>query len=106
LIACRARAARALPAFPTRRSSDLRTDRPSGEAGSKRMEHLAALMDQLGYDAHVAKDVDGAPAIEATHCIFHELALKRPQVCQFRSEEHTSELQSRENLVCRLLLEK
>src|SRR5690606_40497237 len=26
--------------------------------------------------------------------------------CQGRSEEHTSELQSRENLVCRLLLEK
>src|SRR5436309_9979795 len=26
--------------------------------------------------------------------------------CRFRSEEHTSELQSRENLVCRLLLEK
>src|SRR5690606_41696667 len=26
--------------------------------------------------------------------------------CSFRSEEHTSELQSRENLVCRLLLEK
>src|SRR5690606_40252037 len=28
----------------------------------------------------------------------------KPRV--FRSEEHTSELQSRENLVCRLLLEK
>src|SRR5690606_40085532 len=27
-------------------------------------------------------------------------------VCLLRSEEHTSELQSRENLVCRLLLEK
>src|SRR5436309_7288279 len=27
-------------------------------------------------------------------------------VCRARSEEHTSELQSRENLVCRLLLEK
>src|SRR5690606_42037366 len=27
-------------------------------------------------------------------------------VIEFRSEEHTSELQSRENLVCRLLLEK
>src|SRR5690606_41950373 len=26
--------------------------------------------------------------------------------CRTRSEEHTSELQSRENLVCRLLLEK
>src|SRR5690606_41507934 len=28
------------------------------------------------------------------------------QFALFRSEEHTSELQSRENLVCRLLLEK
>src|SRR5690606_31874476 len=32
-----------------------------------------------------------------------ELLLER---CLARSEEHTSELQSRENLVCRLLLEK
>src|SRR5690606_41773313 len=31
---------------------------------------------------------------------------RRAVVCQHRSEEHTSELQSRENLVCRLLLEK
>src|SRR5690606_40865875 len=29
-----------------------------------------------------------------------------PKVDESRSEEHTSELQSRENLVCRLLLEK
>src|SRR5690606_39873195 len=29
-----------------------------------------------------------------------------PGGCGTRSEEHTSELQSRENLVCRLLLEK
>src|SRR5690606_40739206 len=29
-----------------------------------------------------------------------------PQLIPYRSEEHTSELQSRENLVCRLLLEK
>src|SRR5690606_39605631 len=29
-----------------------------------------------------------------------------PEHGQVRSEEHTSELQSRENLVCRLLLEK
>src|SRR5690606_217634 len=28
------------------------------------------------------------------------------RMAKFRSEEHTSELQSRENLVCRLLLEK
>src|SRR5436305_8953546 len=29
-----------------------------------------------------------------------------PALCDFRSEEHTSELQSRPHLVCRLLLEK
>src|SRR2546430_5512305 len=29
-----------------------------------------------------------------------------PKRCQRRSEEHTSELQSQSNLVCRLLLEK
>src|SRR5690349_23647919 len=28
------------------------------------------------------------------------------KICGFRSEEHTSELQSRRDLVCRLLLEK
>src|SRR5436309_7914842 len=36
--------------------------------------------------------------------IDHVLGLMRPST--WRSEEHTSELQSRENLVCRLLLEK
>src|SRR5690606_40695037 len=33
-------------------------------------------------------------------------ATNHPHPAQGRSEEHTSELQSRENLVCRLLLEK
>src|SRR5690606_39600575 len=42
----------------------------------------------------------------------HEYSLRRTRQIhcrlqrQYRSEEHTSELQSRENLVCRLLLEK
>src|SRR5215213_10599899 len=34
------------------------------------------------------------------------LPQRRPDVCVGRSEEHTSELQSLTNLVCRLLLEK
>src|SRR5690606_40494861 len=40
--------------------------------------------------------------IPASKCIRHS----ERQVDEYRSEEHTSELQSRENLVCRLLLEK
>src|SRR5690606_40611842 len=35
-----------------------------------------------------------------------ESASAYPFTADWRSEEHTSELQSRENLVCRLLLEK
>src|SRR5690606_39721605 len=34
------------------------------------------------------------------------VARRRARAQRLRSEEHTSELQSRENLVCRLLLEK
>src|SRR5690606_40001109 len=40
-----------------------------------------------------------------SHCHTYMCSLKRWTVIN-RSEEHTSELQSRENLVCRLLLEK
>src|SRR5207302_5750745 len=45
--------------------------------------------------------------LEGTH--FGDALLERPldlSPTNHRSEEHTSELQSRENLVCRLLLEK
>src|SRR5690606_41866349 len=45
----------------------------------------------------VARDISQRKSIEAS--------LGRSKL-QARSEEHTSELQSRENLVCRLLLEK
>src|SRR5256885_4543507 len=37
---------------------------------------------------------------------FNALSLQRPRSINHRSEEHTSELQSPCNLVCRLLLEK
>src|SRR5690606_15577263 len=36
----------------------------------------------------------------------HPRSSAQPRLLENRSEEHTSELQSRENLVCRLLLEK
>src|SRR5688572_31125381 len=35
-----------------------------------------------------------------------DLTYRRPPIGRLRSEEHTSELQSQSNLVCRLLLEK
>ena len=53
------------------------------ERRRQKVEQLAAVMDELGYDAHTTKDVGGAPAIEADNCIFHELAMKDPEICQF-----------------------
>src|SRR5207302_2984935 len=89
---------RDLPSFPTRRSSDL----DSCTAG-------ACDCGGAGAGACPASKhcVAGACVCDGVSC---------PSGCcgsngkcnasGLRSEEHTSELQSRENLVCRLLLEK
>src|SRR5688572_32391226 len=47
------------------------------------------------------------PAHIFTALSFHPfMSNTTPTYCKLRSEEHTSELQSQSNLVCRLLLEK
>src|SRR5439155_27272351 len=75
---------RHLHSFPTRRSSDLVTPRPAEQAHGK---FGAAGAHQAGNPHHLAP-----PHVKV-------------DVAR-RSEEHTSELQSRGHLVCRLLLEK
>src|SRR5690606_41696729 len=80
---------RDLHSFPTRRSSDLRgleTD------------------DAAGVDAQCFAGREGAFHQGAAGV--HEGPAVALETLHDRSEEHTSELQSRENLVCRLLLEK
>src|SRR5690349_22921775 len=88
--------------FPTRRSSDLQEEdqhepascdvptqqEPSDgnreDAGADRVQHAPELLETIP---------DEARRVQAV-------------VREHRSEEHTSELQSRRDLVCRLLLEK
>src|SRR5437016_9910854 len=48
----------------------------------------------------------GSAATSTTHPTRLETRTKESNTCASRSEEHTSELQSLTNLVCRLLLEK
>src|SRR5690606_42147163 len=67
-------------------------------------EHVAKLW--AGHIADAGKMA--APAVQGEPVGEVRLDLGAPSViyAELRSEEHTSELQSRENLVCRLLLEK
>src|SRR5690606_41633298 len=68
------------------------------------VERLCHLADQLA-DRHVGELVVHLPALDAVEV--QDVVDEHRQALAFlRSEEHTSELQSRENLVCRLLLEK
>lgn len=49
-----------------------------------RVANLADLMADLGYRARLASPAaDGTPTIEAFNCVFHQLAAKYPEVCQF-----------------------
>src|SRR5437868_7771192 len=74
---------RSLPSFPTRRSSDLVDLRKTRTWALS--QHSSAHRQRWGDQRHLPQD-----------------AYPR----RSRSEEHTSELQSRFDLVCRLLLEK
>src|SRR5579883_3666586 len=51
---------------------------------------------------------DALPISSKAGCLItpRNISLRDRTIIRVRSEEHTSELQSRENIVCRLLLEK
>src|SRR3712207_8691270 len=64
-----------------------------------------AVMGEL--DSVVCPDHKDANEIGNIHCCGHNIQVAGMLGCAVgRSEEHTSELQSRQYLVCRLLLEK
>src|SRR2546429_2550658 len=71
---------------------------------------LGKLVDVGGYRVHLYCMGTGSPAVVIVGAgVSFNWGLVQPEVAKFtqvRSEEHTSELQSRLHLVCRLLLEK
>src|SRR5690606_41440341 len=94
------------PPFPTPRSSDLRVARIRAEVfGSLALTGRGHGTDKallMGLEGHLPNliDPDMIPAALARIRGERRISLGG----RHRSEEHTSELQSRENLVCRLLL--
>src|SRR5207253_10839056 len=87
---------RHLHSFPTRRSSDLRLCRPAGLLPLDALHAAVRLR-----PPQQAQERLGFRPLERDHV---HAVVRRPGLP--RSEEHTSELQSRGHLVCRLLLEK
>src|SRR5205085_6424491 len=96
-------APRYLHSFPTRRSSDL-----CASAGGPFPTYAVVQ----GIDEVVPVDIYVPGCPPNPEAIFYGILKLQEKVQQqtiartTRSEEHTSELQSQSNLVCRLLLEK
>lgn len=63
--------------------AELRQRSPLAQSRHQTIENASRLMDELGYDARTGTDAAGEPTIEADNCVFHELAMKNPEVCQF-----------------------
>src|SRR5699024_12846122 len=87
---------RDLPSFPTRRSSDLCNE----TASCLGMRGTRILTAEVAHSSGAAAPQPPWPPLPDSHRA--PVARADPS----RSEEHTSELQSRFDLVCRLLLEK
>src|SRR5207253_6225634 len=88
------------PSFPTRRSSDLKTRGAGFGDEVKRRIILGTYVLSSGYyDAYYLR-------AQKVRTLIRQDFLKAFEQVDARSEEHTSELQSRGHLVCRLLLEK
>src|SRR2546430_13202530 len=89
-------------AMPTPASPDVQRYRGAviGAGGTARQAHLPALRTGAGVRARIdiVAVVDRAVDVPPVDGI--------PLLSHPRSEEHTSELQSQSNLVCRLLLEQ
>src|SRR5690606_41609064 len=97
---------RALHSSPTRRSSDLVPD-VRGSDPLQEVQHPLAGRPERVKHLHLPKVLTphAHRPIGAVELQSERQRLRPAPVIDVRSEEHTSELQSRENLVCRLLLE-
>lgn len=61
----------------------LRSQHSGLESQGEKVKKLTEIMEEMGYDARNATVHDGTDTIEADNCIFHDLAMKNPEICQF-----------------------
>lgn len=64
-------------------ANQLRNQNPELTMPEEKAQKLSEIMEQLGYNASFGVDTEAQPMIEADNCIFHHLAVRNPDVCQF-----------------------
>jgi predicted ArsR family transcriptional regulator len=64
-------------------AAELRAQYPGLKTRQEKMQKLAQVLEQLGYSTGGSTVPSGGPVIEADNCVFHDLALKDPDVCHF-----------------------
>lgn len=72
-----------LGALGTAVARQLRVQHPGLSSRRQKVAKLAEIMEQMGYNASTAATPVGATVIEADNCVFHDLAKKHPEICQF-----------------------
>src|SRR5690606_42030901 len=92
-----------IPSFPTRRSSDLDTSQVISELDLRNSDTLLSVIVANRRGAELACEHEKIHFLGFPFSVSEKFQQYNTNA---RSEEHTSELQSRENLVCRLLLVK
>jgi predicted ArsR family transcriptional regulator len=70
-------------AMGSRVATQLRSQHPGLKTRQQKIQKLSDLMEQLGYNTSRVTATGSASVIEADNCVFHDLALKTPEVCEF-----------------------
>src|SRR2546430_3657902 len=91
----------ALPIFESRRPREVACGRPGSAPNHPSVVKAVVTWDETDHTHQVSTRRTGHDTLGRSHTV-----KARTVRWTSRSEEHTSELQSQSNLVCRLLLEK
>lgn len=62
-------------------AEQVRSQYPGLNTHEEKVEKLAEVMDQLGYNAKNATLPNGETVIEADNCVFHQMAAKDVEIC-------------------------
>lgn len=72
-----------LKAMGARIAEKFRRQHPAQLDPKQRVRELSEIMEELGYDTRPSESEGDPLVIEADNCVFHNLAMKDPDICQF-----------------------